>query len=234
MATALAAVSNRIRFLVAVRPGFISPGLFAQMASSLDAISKGRIDINIVHGGIPGDFERLGEISDHNYRYERAEEFIEACRMLWKQPEHVTFSGRFVKLNRALVSPSPTGDGPKFYLGGASESALRLASRQSDVYLAWIQSLEGIARHLERAREHFLVSGRNPVFGLRSHLVLRDTVDEAWDAAEKLISHADNIVKEQRKAIFAGTSMVGQRHQIDRVPNHRLSSHLWNGIGGYS
>lgn len=230
MATALAAVSNRIRFLVAVRPGFISPGLFAQMASSLDAISNGRIDINIVPGGIQGDFERLGEISDHNYRYERAEEFIEACRMLWKQPEHVTFSGRFVKLNRALVSPSPTGDGPKFYLGGASESALRLASRQSDVYLAWIQSLEGIARHLERAREHFLVSGRNPVFGLRSHLVLRDTEDEAWDAAEKLISHADNIVKEQRKAIFAGTSMVGQRHQIDRVPNHRLSSHLWNGI----
>ncbi len=230
MATALAAVSNRIRFLIAVRPGFISPGLFAQMASSLDRISGGRIDINIVPGGIQGDFERLGEMSDHSNRYERAEEFIEVCRQLWKDPEHVTYNGRFIKLNKALVSPSPIDDGPKFYLGGASKSALALAGRQSDVYLAWIQPIAKIARHLELAREHFRTSGRNPVFGLRSHLVMRDTEGEAWDAADELISQADNVVKEQRKAVFAGTTMVGQREQLHIAPNHRLSRRLWNGI----
>ena len=87
--TALAAVTSRIRFLVAVRPGFISTGLFAQMAATLDRISGGRLDINVVPGGIQGDFERLGEVSDHAHRYARAEEFIAACRRLWESPEPV-------------------------------------------------------------------------------------------------------------------------------------------------
>ena len=98
-ATALAAVTSRIRFLIAVRPGFISPGLFAQMAATLDRISGGRIDINVVPGGIQGDFERLGEASDHAHRYARAEEFIAACRTLWESPEPKTFEGEHVRLN---------------------------------------------------------------------------------------------------------------------------------------
>src|SRR5205809_3422890 len=96
--TALAAVTSRIRFLVAIRPGFISTGLFAQMAAALDQISGGRLDINVVPGGIQGDFERLGEVSDHDTRYERAEEFIAAFRALWARPEPIEFEGRFIKL----------------------------------------------------------------------------------------------------------------------------------------
>src|SRR6185503_2517926 len=91
--TALAAVTKRIRFLVAVRPGFISTGLFAQMAAAFDQMSHGRLDINIVPGGIQGDFERLGEVSDHDFRYARGEEFIEACRALWRAPEPTYFEG---------------------------------------------------------------------------------------------------------------------------------------------
>ena len=83
---ALAAVTSRIRFLVAVRPGFISAGLFAQMAATLDQISGGRLDINVVPGGIQGDFERVGEKIDHHTRYARAEEFIESLRLLWESP----------------------------------------------------------------------------------------------------------------------------------------------------
>ncbi len=81
--TALAAVTRRIRFLVAVRPGFISTGLFAQMAAALDQISGGRLDLNVVPGGIQGDFERLGVTMDHDKRYEQAEEFIAALAALW-------------------------------------------------------------------------------------------------------------------------------------------------------
>src|SRR6266496_1633585 len=116
--TALAAVTSKIRFLVAVRPGFISTGLFAQMAATLDQLSHGRLDVNVVPGGIPGDFERLGEHSDHAHRYSRAEEFIAALRALWEKPEPVVFDGQHVKLNGALVSPGPVGSGPKFYVGG--------------------------------------------------------------------------------------------------------------------
>jgi alkanesulfonate monooxygenase len=229
-ATALAAVTSRIRFLVAIRPGFVSLGLFAQMAAAFDQMSHGRLDINIVPGGIQGDFERLGEVSDHDYRYARAEEFIAACRALWVAPEPAVFEGEHIRLNGAICSPGPYGDGPKFYLGGASDAALALAGRQSDVLLAWIEPQEKIASFLDRARGHFSRAGRTPVFGLRTHLIVRDSEAEAWDAADDLISQATAVVKSQREAVFAGTPMVGQRAQALAVPDHRVGAHLWNGI----
>ena len=230
MVTALASVTSRIRFLVAVRPGFISTGLFAQMAATLDQISGGRLDINIVPGGIQGDFERLGEVSDHAHRYERAEEFISACRKLWETPEPVIFEGEHIRLNGAICSPGPVDQGPKFYLGGASDRALGLAGRQSDVYLAWIQPQGAIASHLERARAQFAASGRPAVFGLRTHLVVRETESEAWDAAEDLLSRSEDVVKSQREAAYAGTAMVGQRAQAQAAADHRPGARLWNGI----
>ena len=229
-ATALAAVTSRIRFLIAVRPGFISPGLFAQMAATLDRISGGRIDINVVPGGIQGDFERLGEASDHAHRYARAEEFIAACRTLWESPEPKTFEGEHVRLNGALCSPGPVGSGPKFYLGGASDAALKLAGRQSDVYLAWILPREVLGPFFDRARDEFAEAGRTPSFGLRTHLVVRDTEAAAWQAAEELLSQAADAVKLQRQAVFAGSAMVGQRAQSRTVTEHRVGEHLWNGI----
>ena len=229
-ATALAAVTSKIRFLIAVRPGFISTGLFAQMAASLDRISGGRIDINIVPGGIQGDFEKLGEESDHAHRYARAEEFIAACRKLWASPKPVVFEGEHIRLNGAVVSPGPIGNGPQFYLGGASDRALALAGRQSDVYLAWIQPQDEIAAHFERARAQFALAGRKPMFGMRTHIIVRDTEAEAWDAADDLLSQASNAVKSQRQAIFAGTSMVGQQTQVREAIEHRVTDRLWNGI----
>ncbi len=228
--TALAAVSSRVRFLVAVRPGFVSTGLFAQMAATLDQISGGRLDINVVPGGIQGDFERLGESSGHDSRYERAAELIAACRLLWKAPAPVVYEGRHVKLNGAVCSPSPVDGGPAFYTGGASERALDLAGREADVYLAWIQPLEQTARHLASARARFAAQGRSPSFGLRTHLVVRDTEPEAWRAADELLSRADSVVRDQRRAVYAGTPMVGQRAQAASAEDNRLGRHLWNGI----
>jgi alkanesulfonate monooxygenase len=235
MVTALAAVTKRIRFLIAVRPGFISTGLFAQMAATLDRISGGRIDLNVVPGGIQGDLERLGERMDHDQRYERAEEFIAALRALWAGPEPVTFRGQTVRLNGAVVSPGPlnapgaVGAGPQFYVGGASPRALQFAAVGADVYLAWIQPIEDIAALLERVRAAYRAKSRAPVFGLRTHIIVRPTEAEAWQAAEDLLSEADETVLAQRRAAFEGTPMVGQQAQLtaqlrDKAPR------LWNGI----
>jgi alkanesulfonate monooxygenase len=229
-ATALAAVTQRIRFLVAVRPGFISLGLFAQMAAAFDEISGGRLDINIVPGGIQNDFERLGEVSDHATRYERAEEFIDACRKLWRSLGPVSYPGRFYRLAGAYCSPSPRGEGPKFYLGGVSERAMGLSARQADVHLGWIEPLADTAKRLEALKAYYQKAGRTPVFGLRTHLVVRDTEEEAWQAADELITHADPRVKAQRRAAIEGTPMVGQQAQAREAPHHRLGPHLWNGL----
>lgn len=225
-ATALAAVTSRIRFLVAVRPGFISTGLFAQMAATFDQLSNGRLDINVVPGGIQGDFERFGVESSHDQRYEQAEEFIAALRALWAKPEPVDFEGLTVRLRGAVVSPGPVGAGPRFYVGGASPRALTFAARQADVFLAWIQPRAEIATLLDHSRAAFADTGRRPEFGLRTHLVVRPSEREAWDAADDLLSQAAAVVKQQRQAVFAGTQMVGQRAQLAMEGAPRL----WNGI----
>jgi alkanesulfonate monooxygenase len=229
-ATALAAVTSRIRFLVAVRPGFITLGLFAQMAGALHEISGGRVDINIVPGGIQNDFERVGEVSDHATRYERAEEFIEACRALWQQPQPVSYDGDFYRLDGAYCSPAPGDDAPRFYLGGASPRAIGLSSRQADVHLGWIEPLEDTAQRVDDLRRSFDATGRPLTLGLRTHLVVRDTEEDAWDAARSLIADAAPEVKAQRQSAIVGTAMVGQQAQAREAEDHRLGPHLWNGL----
>ncbi len=229
-ATALAAVTERIRFLVAVRPGFVSLGLFAQMAATFHQISGGRLDINIVPGGIGNDFERLGEASDQQTRYQRAEEFITACRKLWSEPGPISFQGDHYRLEGAYCSPAPEVSAPRLYLGGVSQRALGLSGRQADVHLSWIEPLESTGERLEAARQEFQKAGRVPVLGLRTHLVVRDTEDDAWHAADELINHADPGVKAQRQAALQGTQMVGPQAQAKQAPEHRIGHHLWNGL----
>src|SRR5262249_57086322 len=106
------------------------------MAAALDQISDGRLDINVVPGGIQGDFERLGVTIDHDKRYEQGEEFIAALRALWMKPEPVVFEGSTVRLKGAVVSPGPVGAAPRFYVGGASPRALEVAANGAQVYLA--------------------------------------------------------------------------------------------------
>ena len=229
-ATALAAVTKRIRFLIAVRPGFVALGLFAQMAAALHQISKGRIDINIVPGGIQNDFERVGEFTDQSTRYERAEEFIAACRKLWTQPGPVEFQGEHYKLKDAFCSPIPEGQPPQFYLGGASPRANALSGRQADVHLNWIEPLADSAARFAAVREEFKNAGRTPGLGIRTHLVVRDKEEDAWKAANELIDHADLAVKAQRRAAVAGTALVGAAAQAREAVNHIVAPHLWNGL----
>ena len=122
------------------------------------------------------------------------------------------------------------GQGPQFYLGGASPAALGLAGRQSDVYLGWIQPQDEVAAHIAKARTEFAKAGRSGAFGLRTHLIVRDTEAEAWDEADELLSRADTRVKAQRQAAFSGTPMVGQQAQAQVLEDHRVGRHLWNGI----
>jgi alkanesulfonate monooxygenase len=221
-------VTSRIRFLIAIRPGFIAAGLFAKMVATFDEISRGRVDINIVPGGIQGDFERLGVAIDHAGRYAQAEELMRACRALWTG-EPTDFDGTYITLRGARCSPPPAGT-PRFYQGGASPRAEDLAARLADVYLMWIEPLEQVAARIERVTALAQAAGRPVTFGLRTHLVVDDDPEAAWAAADRLIADADPAVVRQRQAAMAGTPMVGQQAQAVRVARHRIGPHLWNGL----
>ena len=229
-ASALCAVTTSIRLLIAVRPGIAPVGLFAQQAATLHEISGGRVDINIVPGGIPGDNERLGIGGSHADRYAQADEFIDACARLWSSGRSLDYDGRFVRLNGAVVSPTPAPPVPEWYLGGASDAALRLAATRADVLLCWIQPQDAMSDLVHRARDAFAVVGRRPRLGLRTHLVVRDSETEAWDAAAELLSEAHPDVLAQRAAAVNSTAMVGAAAQARRVDDDRLGDRLWNGI----
>jgi alkanesulfonate monooxygenase len=170
MATALAAVTSRIRFLIAIRPRFIAAGLLAKMIATLDQISHGRMDINIVPGRIPGDFERLGVEIDHAGCYEQAEKLMQACRALWTGGL-TDINDTYITLRSARCSPPPMGT-PRFYQGGASPLAESLAARLADVYLLWIEPLEPIAVRMAGVTGQAQTCGRTVTFGLRTHLVI--------------------------------------------------------------
>ena len=228
-ATALLARSKGIRLLIAVRPGSIAPALFAQQAATLHELSGGRIDINIVPGGIQGDNERIGTTLDHDDRYAHANDFIDAVNKLWAADGPINYDGAGFRLRNAMANPSPVPR-PKWYLGGASDAALKLAAEQGDVLLCWIQPKDKMQALLDRARAAYNAAGREPRFGLRTHLVVRNTEQEAWQAAQDLISKADPKVLAQRATQVKGTKMVGAAAQSLRTEDDRLSERLWNGI----
>ena len=227
--TALVTSTKKVRFLIAVRPGFISTPLFAHMAATLDQISKGRIDLNIVAGGISGDMERLGENLGHDQRYERAAEFIEACRMLWAKPKPVVFNGETITMNGAICSPGPHGT-PKFYIGGASDKAMDLCAEQGDAYLSWILPRNTLGPYIEKIQSKHKKQKRPVILGLRTHIIVREKESQAWEAARELLSLAQPRVIQQRKNQRGPTPMVGRSAQETNAKDHRVGKHLWNGI----
>ena len=227
--SALCSVTKNIRFLIAIRPGFISTGLFAQMVGTLDEISNGRIDLNIVPGGISGDLERLGESSSHDNRYERAAEFIDACRQLWASPDPLDFNGTFINLNSAICTPAPDKS-LKFYIGGASDKAIQLSAEHGDNYLAWILPRPRLEQLLNKVQKEHASSKRPTSLGMRTHIIARKTESEAWEAAEKLLESRSDSVINQRNVTFSKNTMEGQKYQLEQHDEHRVDKHLWNGI----
>jgi alkanesulfonate monooxygenase len=226
-ATAIAAVTDRIRILAALRPGFINPGVAAMMGATFDSIAPGRLAYNVVTAGAPGDMEMFGDLLDHDARYRRSDEYVRLLRRLWTEDE-VSFQGEFFAVARASVSPKP-GELPRFYLAGASDAATRVAASLADVYLMSAEPLEEAARRVDRMRE--LSSNINPGlrFGVAGTVICRDTHEQAWAQAQAMLDMADQAVLERR---------MGSGHQTTSVEDQRfrsrgelvMANNLWAGM----
>lgn len=233
LSAALTQVTERLRYLVAFRPGLVSPTLAAQMAATYQRVSGNRLLLNVVTGGDDVEQRRFGDFLSKEERYERAGEYLAIVRELWKG-EPVDFAGKHYAVEGAHV-PNPPELAPGIYLGGSSPGALDVAARYADVYLTWGEPPEQVAEKLDRVRAAAERAGRELRFGIRLHAISRDTAEEAWAEADKLLEGIDADAIERAQATLRASQSEGQARMValhnGRTDNLEVSPNLWAGVG---
>ncbi|GII26750.1 LLM class flavin-dependent oxidoreductase [Planotetraspora mira] len=233
---ALTQVTKRLKFLVAFRPGALSPTLAAQMAATYQRISDGRLLLNIVTGGETTEQKRFGDHLSKDERYARTDEFLSIVRGAWEGP--FDFKGTYYDVEGAQVAESPSPV-PELYFGGSSAAAGPVAARHVNVYLTWGEPPSQVATKLDWIRELAAAQGRTLRFGIRLHVITRDTSGEAWEEAQRLLDRIDPADIASAKAILGRSDSVGQQRMLalhqgfDHGKARELEIHpnLWAGVG---
>ena len=235
LASALAASTERLKFLVAVRPGIMSPTLAARMTSTVDRISNGRLLINVVAGGDPVELAGEGVFLSHDERYEITDEFLTIWRNLLDGKE-VNFSGKYlnIKGGKQLFPPAQSPY-PPIYFGGSSPVGQAVAAKHSDVYLTWGEPPAQVEQKIKEVRQLAEREGRTVRFGIRLHVIVRETEEEAWAEADRLIKYVDKETVETAQRVMARQDSVGQQRMLQLHNGGRealeISPNLWAGVG---
>ncbi|SMG57347.1 FMNH2-dependent alkanesulfonate monooxygenase [Cedecea sp. NFIX57] len=235
VAASMIPVTQRLKFLVALRPSVVSPTLAARQAATLDRLSNGRALFNLVTGGDAEELAAEGVFLDHEERYEASAEFTRIWRRVL-EGETVDYDGKHIKVKGAkLLYPPVQQPRPPLYFGGSSDTAQDLAAEQVDLYLTWGEPPHLVKEKIEQVRAKAEAQGRQIRFGIRLHVIVRETNEEAWQAANRLISHLDDITIAKAQAAFARSDSVGQQRMAALHGGKRdkleISPNLWAGVG---
>ncbi|QEL16338.1 FMNH2-dependent alkanesulfonate monooxygenase [Limnoglobus roseus] len=234
-AAGLAAITTRLKYLVAVRPGLVSPTLAYRMAATFDRQTAGRILINVVAGGDTDELHGDGVFLSSEERYEQTDEFLTIWRGL-ARGETVDHAGKHLTVWAAKqFFPAHQQPHIPLYFGGSSLPAVCVAARHVDVYLTWGEPPAAVAEKVADVRRAATAKGRSVRFGIRLHVVVRDTVAEARTAAEKLIEKVTPEVAAAAQGVLAKYESEGQRRMLALQRNGRdglwLRPDLWAGVG---
>ncbi|WP_035984519.1 FMNH2-dependent alkanesulfonate monooxygenase [Leptolyngbya sp. KIOST-1] len=234
-AASLIAVTRRMKFLVAIRPGISSPGMAARMAATFDRISNGRLLVNVVTGGDPTELAGDGLHLDKQERYELTDEFLEVWRGVM-QRQVVDFEGQHLTVKGAKLLFPPVQDPyPPLYFGGSSPIAKEIAAKHVDLYLTWGEPPAQVAEKIAEVRQLAEAQGRTLRFGIRLHVIVRETTAQAWDAANDLIRYLDDDTIAAAQAALATADSEGQRRMValhgGRRDSLEISPNLWAGVG---
>jgi alkanesulfonate monooxygenase len=235
VASSIMPFTRHLKFLVAVRPTITSPTLAARMAATFDRLSEGRLLINVVAGGDAGEAAADGVFVSHDQRYEITDEFLHVWRKTLAGGK-VTYSGKHVRIEDAQVYfPAVQKPHPPLYLGGSSDAAIDVAAKHVDVYLTWGEPPAQVAEKIARVRAAAANQGRTIRFGIRLHVIVRETADEAWAVANSLIRNVKRDTVERAHERLNQFDSEGQRRMAALVqqnaPNLEVSPNLWTGIG---
>ncbi|MBU7587192.1 MAG: FMNH2-dependent alkanesulfonate monooxygenase [Nostoc sp. TH1S01] len=235
VAASLIPVTQRLRFLVAFRPAIMSPSLAVRMAATFDQLSNGRIILNVVTDGDAKELAKDGIFLDHDQRYELTDEFLTIWRSLM-QGDEVTFKGRHLQVEGAKLQIPPVQKPyPTLYFGGSSDAALQVAAKHIDVYLTWGEPPAQVAEKISKVRQLASQQGRTVRFGIRMHVIVRETTQKAWDAANELIKYLDDDTIAAAQKRFSQSESEGQRRMAQlnngSRQNLEISPNLWSGVG---
>lgn len=237
---ALIRETRRLKFLVAFRPGLISPTLAAQMAATYQRISGGRLALNVVTGGEAAEQRRFGDHLDHDERYSRTQEFLSVVRGAWGA-EPFDYTGEHYRVEGATVR-QPPDPVPPIYFGGSSGAAGPVAARHADVYLTWGEPPDQVAAKIAHISQLAERQGRTLRFGIRLHTLSRDTAERAWREAARLLDSLDPAAVAKAQQALAASESVGQRRMRSLHRRYRdgvgadarqleIYPNLWAGVG---
>ncbi|TNF22344.1 MAG: LLM class flavin-dependent oxidoreductase [Rhodobacteraceae bacterium] len=225
-----APITERINLLAAVRCGEMQPIMLARTIATLDHMLEGRLTINIISSDFPGQKE------DSSFRYQRSREVVEILKQAWTRDE-INFAGEvyhFEHLTTAPAKPYQTG-GPLLYFGGYSPDALELCGEHCDVYLMWPEPREMLAERMRAVNEVAARRGRTLDYGLRVHVIVRDTEAEAREYADHLVSKLDDEYGRMIRDRALDSTSLGVSHQARARELADtfgfVEPGLWTGIG---
>src|ERR1700712_47128 len=235
-ATGLATVTERLKYLVALRPGVTLPSFAARQTAALDRLSEGRLLLNVVVGGNPVELAGDGVFLPHDERYAQAAEFLTIWRGLLGG-ETVDFAGKHYRIEAGRLDQPPVQKPyPPLFLGGSSDAGQDLAAEQCDVYLTWGEPPAAVAEKVAAARKRAEAKGRKLRFGIRLHFIVRETEEAAWAEADRLISKlSDGQIEAAQARFLKQMDSVGQRRMSELHGGRRdklmVGPNLWAGFG---
>ncbi|AUQ62287.1 LLM class flavin-dependent oxidoreductase [Phaeobacter inhibens] len=225
-----APITDRINMLAAVRCGEMQPIMLARTLATLDHMLEGRLTVNIISSDFPG------ETADSGFRYQRSREVVEILKQAWTRDEinHKGEVYQFEGLTTDPARPYQTG-GPLLYFGGYSPAALELCGEHCDVYLMWPEKVEDLAGRMQAVHNVAETYGRTLDYGLRVHVIVRDTEVEAYEYADHLVSKLDDAQGKAIRDRALDATSLGVAHQ---AKNRDIADefgfiepNLWTGIG---
>lgn len=228
--SAVAPLTKNINLLAAVRCGEVHPPMLARAIATIDHILKGRLTINIISSNLPGTD------LDSAARYQRSREVITILKQAWTQDE-IDFQGEFynIKLPTEPVKPYQQNGGPLMYFGGYSPAGVDLCAEHCDVYLMWPETEERLGELMTNMSQKAAEYNRKVDFGLRIHMIVRETEEEARAWARRLMSKLDDDkgTEIRERALDAKSYGVSRQAEMRNLADMEgfVEPNLWTGIG---
>ena len=239
----VANVTQRLKLMIAHRPGFTAPTLAARQLATLDQISRGRVAVHIITGGNDVELAQDGDHLTKDERYARTSEYLDIVRQEWTSATPFDYVGNHYRVDRGFGDIKPySASGIPVYFGGASDAAIAVAGKHADVYALWGETYEQVRELLSRVRAAAAPFGRTPKFSLSLRPVLADTEDQAWAKADQIVAQAVTLRERggsgrspnnarQNRPDGVGPANEGSRRLLDAAAKgRRLDKRLWTGI----